>query len=50
MIGEVLAGPLAKAELVSARHLALVEAVRRLHKQNAIAADRADKEAARRGS
>lgn len=47
MIGEVLAGPLLNSAPFSARHLALVEAVRRLYKQNAIAADRADKEAAR---
>jgi len=50
MIGEVIGGPLLKVEPSSPRHLALVEAVRRLYKQNAMAADRADKEAARRGS
>jgi len=32
----------------SARHLALVEAIRRLYRQAAMAADRADKEAAQR--
>jgi hypothetical protein len=50
VIGEVIAGPVRAAPPSSARHLALVEAVRRLYKQGAIAADRADKEAARRGS
>lgn len=48
MIGEVLAGPVRAAVPVSARHLALVEAVRRLYKQGAMATDRADKEVARR--
>jgi hypothetical protein len=43
MIGEILAGPLKSVTLGSNRHLALVEAVRRLHKQAAVAADRADK-------
>ncbi len=50
MIGEIVAGPLRAAPPGSGLHLALVEAVRRLYKQNAIAADRADKEVARRGS
>jgi hypothetical protein len=50
MIGEVLAGPLRSTQPLSSRHLALVEAIRRLYKQNAIAADRADKEAARQGA
>lgn len=49
MIGEVLSGPLRKVEPQSTRHLALVEAVRRLHKQAAREADRADKRAAVRG-
>ena len=39
---------LAKVSPGSARHLALVEAVRRLYRQAAMAADRADKEAAPR--
>jgi hypothetical protein len=47
MIGEILSGPLRRVAPGSARHLALVEAVRRLYKQNAMAADRADKIAAR---
>jgi len=50
MIGEILAGPLRLVSPGSARHLALVEAVRRLYKQNAMAADRADKVAARGGA
>jgi hypothetical protein len=48
MIGEIISGPIRIAEPGSSRHLALVEAVRRLYKQKAMAADRADKEAARR--
>jgi hypothetical protein len=48
MIAEVLGGPLRQVAPASARHLALVEAVRRLFKQQAMAVDRADKEAARR--
>jgi hypothetical protein len=43
MIGEIMAGPLKQVAFGSNRHLALVEAVRRLFKQAAIAADRADK-------
>lgn len=43
MIGEILSGPLCKVSPGSARHLALVEAVRRLYKRAAMAADRADK-------
>jgi hypothetical protein len=43
MIGEILAGPMRKSSLGSNRHHALVEAVRRLYKSDAIAADRADK-------
>ena len=43
MIGGILAGALRKVSPGSARHLALVEAVRRLYKQAAMAADRADK-------
>lgn len=46
MIGEILRGPLSKVEPGSSRHQALVEAVRRLYKQAAIDADRADKAAA----
>ena len=40
----LLAEALRQAVPGSARHLALVEAARRLHKQAAMAADRADKE------
>ena len=43
MIGEIFAGHLRKVSPGSARHLALVEAVRRLYKQAAMAAGRADK-------
>ncbi len=43
MIAEILSGPLSAATIGSNRHLALVEAVRRLYKQAAIVADRADK-------
>ncbi|MCI0335306.1 MAG: hypothetical protein L0228_19020 [Planctomycetes bacterium] len=43
VIGEILAGPLKKIPLGSNRHIALVEAIRRLYKQAAVAADRADK-------
>jgi hypothetical protein len=42
-IGEIISGPLRKVAPGSSRHLALVEAVRRLYKQAAIDADRADK-------
>jgi hypothetical protein len=42
-IGEILAGPLRGVVPASPRHLALVEAIRRLFKQSAMAADRADK-------
>ncbi len=42
-IQEITAGPLRSVTLGSARHLALVEAVRRLYRQAAMAADRADK-------
>jgi hypothetical protein len=41
---KLLDEPLRKAAPGSARHLALVEAARRFHKQAAMAADRADKE------
>ncbi len=44
---ELLEGPLRSVAPGSARHLALVEAVRRLHKRAAMEADRADKESAR---
>lgn len=43
VVGEIFAGPLRQAPPNSARHLALVEAVRRMYKQAAMAADRADK-------
>jgi hypothetical protein len=43
MIGEILSGPLRQVEAGSAKHLALVEAVRRLYKQAAMARDREDK-------
>jgi len=43
LIGEIFAGPLRHVAAGSARHLALVEAIRRLYKQAAMAADRADK-------
>jgi hypothetical protein len=42
--GELLAGPLRIVAPGSARHLALVEAVRRLYRRAAMAVDRADKE------
>lgn len=42
-IGELLRGPLRRVEPGSIRHLALVEAVRRLCKRAAMDADRADK-------
>jgi len=41
---EFIASPLQQVTPGSARHLALVEAVRRLYRQQAVAADRADKE------
>lgn len=43
MIGEIMAGPLKQVRSGSNRHKALVEAIRRLYKTAAIAADRADK-------
>jgi hypothetical protein len=43
MIGEILAGPIRHTSLGSNRHHALVDAVRRLYKSAAIAADRGDK-------
>lgn len=46
LMGEIFAGPLRQVAPGSARHLALVEAVRRLYKQAAKAADHADKMAA----
>jgi hypothetical protein len=46
-VREILAGPLRCATALSSRHLALVEVVRRLYKREAMAADRADKEARR---
>jgi hypothetical protein len=50
MIGELLTGHLRRVAAGSARHLALVEAVRRLYKQGAMAADREDKQRALRQS
>jgi hypothetical protein len=47
-IAELLRGSLRTVPPASARHLALVEAVRRLYKRAAMEADRADKEAAQR--
>lgn len=41
---QLLDEPLRRVAPGSARHLALVEAGRRMHKQTAMAADRADKE------
>jgi hypothetical protein len=46
---KLLEEPLRKVAPGSARHLALVEAARRFHKQAAMAADRADKERPRAG-
>jgi hypothetical protein len=46
MIGEILSGPLRQVGAGSPKHEALVEAIRRLYKQAAIEADRADKAAA----
>ncbi len=43
IIGEIFAGPLRRVATGSARHLSLVEATRRLYKQGAMAAGRADK-------
>jgi hypothetical protein len=45
---ELLAGPLKRALPGSARHHALVEAMRRLYRSRAMAAHRADKERATR--
>jgi hypothetical protein len=44
-----IVGPLCGVLPGSSRHLALVEAVRRVYRQNAVAADRADKERIQRG-
>jgi hypothetical protein len=44
-VREVLSGPMRGLAPLSGRHLALVEVVRRLYKREAMAADRADKEA-----
>jgi hypothetical protein len=49
MIGELICGQVSSTEPGSSRHRALVEAVRRLYKQDAMAADRADKQAALKG-
>lgn len=49
MCAEIFAGPLRQTAPGSARHLALVEVVRRLGKQAAMDADRRDKLAAQRG-
>jgi len=43
MLADIFAGPLRKVAPGSVRHLALVEAARRLYKQAAVAADRHDK-------
>jgi hypothetical protein len=43
MIEEILSGPLRKVAPGSARHLALVESVRRLYRRSAMDADRKDK-------
>jgi hypothetical protein len=43
MMEEIIAGPLRKVRPASSRHLALVEAVRRLYKRAAMEADRRDK-------
>jgi hypothetical protein len=48
-IAELLGGALQRVTPASPRHLALVEAVRRLYKREAMLADRLDKEAASRG-
>ncbi len=42
-IGDLLAGALVRVQPGSPRHLALVEAIRRLHRRAAMAADRDDK-------
>jgi hypothetical protein len=47
-IEKLLSGPIASLAPGSARHLALVEAVRRLHQRDRMAEDRADKERAAR--
>lgn len=47
-IQELLAGPLRRTPAGSIRHHALVEAMRRLYRRRAMAADRADKERASR--
>jgi hypothetical protein len=44
MIEEILNGPLTRVDPGSVRHLALVEAVRRLYKQHAKEVDKADKQ------
>ena len=46
-VAPLLLDPLRKVTPGTARHLALVEAARRLHKQAAMVADRADKESRR---
>ena len=43
MMEEILQGPLRKVEPASSKHIALVEAVRRLYKRHAMEADRKDK-------
>ena len=42
-IEQIIGGPLRRVEPGSSRHLALVEAVRRLYKRQAMEVDRADK-------
>jgi hypothetical protein len=48
-IRKLLEGPLRQVSPLTARHLALVEVVRRVYKRDAMSADRADKEAQARG-
>src|SRR5262249_6312363 len=48
-IASLVDGPLRRVEVGSARHLALVEAVRRLYRQAAMARDRQDKQRALAG-
>lgn len=45
LLGEVLTGPARKVSAGSGKHLAVIEVVRRLYQQAAIAADKADKQA-----
>jgi hypothetical protein len=45
LLGEVLAGPARRVPAGSGKHLAIIEVIRRLYQQAAIAADKADKQA-----